>query len=763
MPDNGSPARKPLSEEELELLSRRRQHGGDEAFGGHEDSGDEFSSASPAFYDQPIRRTNFCRLFFVGTAIVLACLGVAALIDERYSEPPVPLKGRSPRFIGDSVLAAMDRSADPCGNFYEYACGSWLRKSRIPPDRTSYSRSFSHVFDTIREELRTLLKVDLQAPRHPNAIAGRFYTACMAGVATGPLNIRPLRPFKKSFYSFSDTSSFANILGTLHLASSAGMYDVGVGIDDKNPNQYAVFFSQGGLGLSHRDKYTSMKDADVKLRAAYVKLIEDHLYAAAKGRLISHHSDVGQLAPQVFDFEKSLAAIHKPPEERRNPVERYNPMKVAELPPSLHFNEYLQKLKVDPAIMNQTVIVDNREYVQKVSELISSIETNKETMMAAKGYLAFHLVRHFAGKGILGKDLYTKNFEFKSLQTGVKQMPERWKICQSFTSRYLGDALGEAFVNKHFPKERKDAAQRLAVQITSSFGDSLKTLEWMDAATRSAAEGKLNSISWKLGYTSKFDKYPGVKITNTAFANNVINALKYAVRYSLNRLGKPVDKTEWFMNSFEVNAYYSPSRNEMVFPAGILQQPFFSDAFPDAMNFGSIGSVIGHEMSHGFDDSGRKYDKGGRLRSWWTTKSAQRYVSKAKCFVDLFNGYKPRSVDIYVIGNLTLGENLADTNGVKVAFHAFKSSANNSDPNARAPNPVLSKELTNHQLFFVAYAQTWCTNNRPRALALQMTTDPHSPGQFRVQGPLSQNPDFAKAFKCKVGTTYNPENKCALW
>lgn len=763
MPDDGQAVRQVLNEEQRDLLAHERLIANGTSNLEHNENGEEFSPMSPEYFldREPRRRTNFCRLFLVGGAILIACVGIAELIDERHPEPFSGTR-RQPQFIGHSVLAAMDRSADPCNNFYEYACGSWLRKQTIPPDRISYSRSFSHVYDTIRKELRTLLKVDLQHRHHPNAIAGRLYTSCMRGIASGPLNVHPLKPFIQRFNKFTDSQSFAELLGTLHYALSAGMFGTYVGVDDKHPTQYGLFFSQGGLGLKPPKKYTSTKEDDVKIREAYVKLIKDHLIAAAKGRLIPQDG-LDELAPRVFAFEKKLASYHKAPEERRNPEKLYNPKNISDLPASLHFRKYLKVINVDPGKANNIVILDNVKYANEIAAMMSSVETDKKTLEAAKGYLAYHLLRYFAGSGILGEELYMKNFAFRTLQTGVKKLPEKWKRCQSVVTSFLGDALGEAFIHKHFPKGQKDYAQRLAEEITKSFGISLSRQDWMDEATRRAAKEKLSNIFWKLGYTRKFDKYPGLKITKHHFADNVMNAGKYSFDFQASRLGKPVDKTEWSMNAFEVNAYYSPARNEMVFPAGILQQPFFSDAFPDAMNYGSIGSVIGHEMSHGFDDSGRKYDKTGRLVSWWSDESAKRYVGKTKCFIDLFNGYKPRSVDIYVKGNLTLGENLADTNGVKVAYQAFKSFMNNSDVTARSSNPVLASELTNHQLFFVSYAQTWCTKYRMKSLELQMLTDPHSPGQFRVQGPLSQNEDFGKVFNCKVGTVYNPEKKCALW
>jgi len=758
-----------LSDEERELLSL--PHNGNTTAGGGGD-GDPFDDdypPPPPGYDlavEPARRMNLFRLILVALSVVIACTAVAALIGDR-SRGKTCTKMRSAQCIGDSVLSAMDRSADPCGNFYEYACGSWMRKQTIPPDRTAYSRSFSRVFDNLRKEIRELLEDDLQDDRNPDAIAGRFYTSCMKGMAVGPLNVRILAKFRGIFDALKTPQSFSVALATLHGALSAGMFDIDIGVDEKHPDRYAVSFGQGGLGLSHPNKYTSEKPADVKVRTAYMQLIEGHLRVCVKGKLIGSQN-IEALAKKTFEFEKELAFIHKPPEELRDPTKLYNPMKLEAFPEEVFIHTYLKNLGIDKDKINSTIIVQDPKYLREIANMMARVsgKANHDYREGVKGYLGFHLIRHFASKGVMGEELYNDSFRFHMVTSGVKKMSEKWKRCQSLTSGNMGDALGEAFVKKHFPSSRKAVAEKLAKEITTAFGKSLSHQEWMDSTTRSRAQEKLRAINWKVGYTKKFDKYPGVVISKKKrdFAENILNSMEYKKQYSIGRLGKPVDKTEWFMNAYETNAYYSPPRNEMVFPAGILQQPFFSDVYPDAMNYGSIGMVIGHEMSHGFDDEGRKYDKSGRLTPWWSTASAKKYEEKAQCFVDLFNGYKPRSVKTYVKGNLTLGENLADTNGVKVAFEAFKSAArNNSDPNARAPNPVLAEELTNHQLFFVAYAQTWCYKWRPKALELALLTDPHSPGQFRVRGPLSQTEEFASTFKCKPGTTYNPEKRCALW
>lgn len=535
-----------MSDEERELLARSAR--GANA-GSDFDFQDEYPPPPTSYLldQEPRRRTNYCRLFFVACSIVAACTAVAALVGGGRSSTCT--SRRSEQCFGDAVLSAMDRSADPCNNFYEYACGSWLRKQVIPADRSSFGRSFTNVFNTIRDDLREMLEKDLQNKRHPQAISGRLYTSCMHDVATGPVDVSMLRPFRSIFDGLVDSSSFSRALAVLHGALSSAMFDIDIGVDEKNPESYAVSFSQGGIGLSHPDKYTSMKDSDVKLRAAYLKLTEQHLRVAAKAKLVPK-VDFAQLAIKSFEFETRLASIHKPPEDRRNPDEMYHPTNVTDFPQPLHFATYLQQLGIDSAKIHNIVVVEDPDYVREVSNMIAQVNVgNKDLLLAVKGYLAFRLVRHFGSKGMMGKEVDDNEFEFSVIRTGVKQQPERWKRCQSTVSRYLGDSLGAAFVEKHFPKERKAVAERLAREITRSFGENLDELEWMDDTTRAAAKEKLSAIRWKVGYTRKFDKYPGVKVTKRDYGQNLVNLMKYAKNYSIGRLGKPVDKTEWSMVS----------------------------------------------------------------------------------------------------------------------------------------------------------------------------------------------------------------------
>ena len=692
--------------------------------------------------------------------IALACISIAAVIDVSTPGPKYE-PGTDKQSIADSVLAAMDRSADPCENFYEFACGSWLRSASLPLDRSHYTKSFSVVYDMIQLMVKELLESDSGVDAHKSYKAVPFYASCVDQMGNGGLNTVYLEPFRDVFEKLSGSKTIMSALADLHLRNAWALFELDVALDDRDPTHYILYLGQGGLGLPHRDHYFSMKDNDVDLRRRYLTLLESLLQTAGKARLIPRQGHE-LLARDVLEFETHLANATWPPEELRDPIKTYNKLLIDKIPGTFHIPTYLDGLGIAKDTLNGTLVIDNITFFDKISRTLAQSDSDVNLRRIVRAYMAAHLVRKAAGDGVLGESMYHDTFKFQQSIYGYKQLPEKWKVCQRLTNKYLGESVGAMFVKKHFPEDRKSVAVNLAKEISDAFADSLKQEQWMDDQTKSYALEKLSGVRRKVGYSEKLDTYDDVKI-GRSYQANVASALKHQWKKGISRLGKPRDDTEWFMNAHEVNAYYSPARNEIVFPAGILQQPFFSDAYPDAMNYGGIGAVIGHEMSHGFDDSGRKYDKTGKLRSWWTDSSAKEYVDKAKCFVDLFDTYKPRDVDIHVRGNLTLGENLADTNGVKVSYRAFKSRPNNTQDGIPPPNELLARELTNDQLFFVAYAQVWCTLYRHEALKLQMMTDPHSPGQFRVQGPLSQNDDFAKAFNCRNGSRYNPVQKCHLW
>lgn len=726
---------------------------------------------------EPIRITNIGRLICVLFSVAVACLGIAAIIDVSTPPPGGVEAGRTEREVADSVLGAMDRSADPCENFYEYACGSWLRANKIPGDRSAYQKSFSGVNDRILLEIKDLLEGKLQ---RDGSRAGIFYAACLDQAALGGLKTAVLYKFRFAVSDISSPDAFAYALGVLHANSSKGLFSPYVGVDEGSPSRYAFYLSQGGLGLPHKDDYSSKSENSVKLRAVYAKEIETMLSAAGKARLIPRFGH-DSLAARVLEFETELAKATLLPASLRDPFKVYNKRQVRDLPSAMSFRAYLRGAGIDEESLNSIVVLESPEYFEAVGRIMARVENDVEWQRTARAYLVFHLVRSLATIGALGEQLYHAHFAFLKEAYGIQKLEPRWKMCQRRTTEFLPDSISKAYISHYFSNSRAQVASRLAQETIRAFHEKLDKQTWMDSETRAAAKHKLEAVGVKIGSTSKFDTYDDVDVTRYTYADNVASAMSHKWRRQITRLNHGVDKTEWLMNAHEVNAYYSPPRNEIVIPAGILQQPFFSNSFPAAMNYGGMGAIMGHELSHGEDDAGRKYDSTGLLRQWWTAKAAAEYDKRAKCYIDLYDSFKPRELSIHVLGNLTLGENLADINGLLVAYRAFRNYASREDSEASEnsrvrksteiarreddppPNKVLARELSNNQLFFVAFAQNYCTLVHEEALSVWMKTDPHSPGRFRVLGAVSQNPEFAKAFQCKEGSKYNPKSRCDLW
>jgi putative endopeptidase len=740
----------------------------------------------PPGYDarhEPSRSTHWLRLFAVLVALGLSCAAMSALVDLWTPPPGGPHTGRTEREIAEAVLGAMDRSADPCEDFYEYACGSWIRKNTIPKDRATYMKSFTVVHEEITREVRGLLENDLQNIHNK---AGDFYASCLDQCAAGSLSVAPLYRFRSVFLDLSSPNELAFALGILHSNKSSGMFDIDIGVDEGSPDRYAVYLSQGGLGLPNKDDYTSTSDKGIKLRQSYLIEIQTMLSAAAKARLIPRFGhDI--LAERILEFETTLANVSLKPAERRDPFKSYNKRTISSLPQGLATDTYLRAAGIDLASINEIVILESPAYFDAVGQMMMRVAADVDYRRTVRAYLAFHLVRRMSSLGMLGETLFHANFKFKKQLYGVQQLEARWKMCQGMTTAFLGEAVAKAYVSKFFSDERRRVGTDMARNVIAAFEDNIDKQDWMDKRTRASAKEKLALVGVKIGYSSKLDTYDDARISPDNYASNVAAASAHGWHRAIKRLGGPIDRTEWLMDAHETNAYYSPPRNEIVIPAGILRQPFFSDAFPAAMNYGGLGSIVGHELSHGEDDAGHKYDATGRLRNWWSTKSSKAYDERAKCYVSLYDTYKPRDLDVNLLGNLTLGENLADINGIKVAYLAFQRAEGRKPSNEQLrgattansrfglessapqmtpeppPNKVLAHELSNNQLFFVSFAQSYCMLARPDALRVWITTDPHSPGRFRVQGTLSQTKEFSDAFQCRTGARYNPEKRCNLW
>ena len=653
----------------------------------------------------------------------------------------------APADVAASVLATMDRSVDPCQDFYQYACGGWLRETKLPPDRPRLGRGFAAVEDRNRLVLRDILET---AMRRRNADPGTtrlgdFYSACMDVTIIERLDRQPLAALFSEVDAVADPPTLLRALGHLHLAGVDALFAPTVDADFKDPNLAIVHFLQGGLGLPDRDYYLKDDAKSATLRTQYEQHIARLLaLAGASG------DDARQQATAILAFETRLAAASLPRTDARNPEKIYHRVDraglgaVADLP----WDDYFAGIEF-PAL--QALSVGMPEFF---AALAGEVKTTPAPVL--QDYLKFHIVSAMADS--LPRAFADEHFAFYGRTLGGQEEIEpRWKRCVDATDEALGDLLGKAFVDRRFGGDSKPTALAMIRGIEAALERTFPALDWMDDATRAQAAAKLRAVTNKIGYPDVLKDYATMRVGRGEDFGNRLAAARYDFQRQFSRVGGPVDRTEWDMTPPTVNAYYSPLRNEMVFPAGILQPPFFHRDFPRAVNFGAMGMAMGHELTHGFDDQGRKFDPEGRLREWWEPAVAARFQERAQCVESLYSGYEVEP-GLHLNGAQTLGENIADLGGIKEAYRAYRAAENESGTSASSV-----PGLTSDQLFFVGFAQPWCELITPEYARLLASVDYHSPGKFRVRGAVSQSKEFAAAFSCAEGTPMNPSKKCEVW
>jgi putative endopeptidase len=648
-----------------------------------------------------------------------------------------------------SVLSAMDTKADPCQDFYRYACGGWLDKTQLPPDQSRWGRGFAEIEERNREELRDIL---VAAAKEQGGDAGRaklgaFYSACMEEDKVEKAGADPLKPLLKEIDDVKDAASLMAMAAKLQGYLVPVLFRVRVQGDFKNPDLAIASFSQGGLGLPDRDYYLKDDDRSKQMRADY------QAHMTKMFQLLGEPEEAAKKhAGRVFNLELELAKVSRPRAEMRDPNKTYNKLDIdglKKLTPALDWTRFLTTTGY-PSVKDINVGVP--EFFQGLEKQVTS--TDPETLRA---YLRWHLV--LATAPLLSKAFQDENFDFYGKKlSGQKEQQARWKRCVEATDSSLGELLGQEFVKQYFPGDSKAIAGELIGRIEAAFEANLPSLTWMDDATRARASAKLKALKNKVGYPDKWRDYSKLAVKKGDYFASSLAARRFAFDFEENKIGKPVDKGEWGMTPPTVNAYYNPLLNEMVFPAGILQPPFFDRGFPMAMNFGGIGMVMGHELTHGFDDQGRKFDPTGKLTEWWEPSVSAKFDERAKCVSDLYSSYEVQP-GVKLNGKLTLGENIADLGGIKQAFVAYKKWAKE---HPETDKPVL-EGMTNDQLFFVGFGQTWCSLQTPEVERMLVTTDPHSHPKYRVTGPLSNFPSFSSAFQCAEGTPMKRKDACEVW
>jgi putative endopeptidase len=649
--------------------------------------------------------------------------------------------------IGVSVARSLDRTADPCTDFYRFACGGWLDQVELPSDENQWVRSFSVIHERNRELLKGLIEDAAANPagNPERQKVGDFYGACMDESAIEAAGLVPIQPFLAKIAGAADRDALFVLSGEIQRMQASPFFSVEVFADLKDPNTVVAHFSQGGLGLPERDYYLSSAADKKSLRTAYVQHVTKMLVLSGTAQ-----AEAAKQATAILAFETSLAKASRPIEQMRdveNLHHRLEAVGLENLTPKLPWERFFAAFgQADLAAIN----VMTPEFFPALEKEIA-----KASIATLRAYLRYQLLS--ATAGLLPEKIYQQHFDFQGRTlAGQKDPQPRWKRCIGATEQAMGEAIGQLYVKERFAGNSKELALDMIHGIADAFAASLPELAWMDDTTRQAALVKKGTLAWKIGYPEEWRDYSKLTISRGSHFANALAARGFEASRLLGQVGKPVDRKEWGMNAQTVNASYNPLQNAFTYPAGILQPPFFHKDFPLAMNLGGMGFVIGHELTHGFDDQGSKFDASGSMTDWWTPASVKGFEERTSCIDQQYSAYEIEP-GVHVNGKLTLGENIADNGGLKQAWDVLQ-----ARQKERGEGPTVAG-LTEDQLFFVAAGQVWCAEATKESERLQVQTNPHSPSKFRVMGPMVNHPGFAGAFSCAPGTPMNPPNKCEVW
>jgi putative endopeptidase len=640
--------------------------------------------------------------------------------------------------------AKLDPSADRCKDFYQWADGGWLAANPIPPDRSSWGAG-SELSQSNLLKLKGIAEEAAADTATPSSSiegkVGAFFRTGMDEKRVDADGLAPLAAELARIDAIRDADGLAAELARLHRIGVSAGFGFFVLQDFKNSSVNQGWLYQAGLGLPDREYYVSDDPKQKEIRAGYTP----HMKAVLA--LGGEPADAaGEDAAKVLAFETRLAKASMTPVEQRDPNAIYHPMNVAgltRLAPAFPWKTYFSGIGLaEPGVVN----VGQPDFLKEVSRM-----TTEVPLPEWKTYLRWQLLHAEADR--LSSPFVDENFRFfGKVVTGATELRPRWKRIVQSADQEIGEALGELYVEKYFPPEAKRRARAMVDNLVAALRDRLTKIEWVGPETRKAALAKLDAIAIKVGYPDRWRNYSKLSLDAGTYAGNVLQAEAFEFDRNLAKIGRPVDRSEWGITTPTVDAYYNPTFNEIVFPAGILQPPFFDPDADDASNYGAIGGVIGHELTHGFDDQGHQFDAKGNLKPWWTPEDEKRYAERAAVVERQFSGYVPIE-NLHINGKLTLGENIADLGGIKIAYLAFHKAL------AAHPAPAETDGFTPDQRFFVAYAQGWRRNQRPENVRLMIATDPHSPPRFRVIGPVSNMPEFAKAFGCAAP----PSSRAEIW
>ncbi|BBN80363.1 peptidase M13 [Pseudoalteromonas sp. A25] len=687
---------------------------------------------------------NKITLTAASVALTLGLLGC--------SESTTDTKAKASQDAVQSALVSgidlnnIDRTVKAQDDFYYHVNGKWLEKTQIPADKSNYG-SFTQLYDESQKALKKVLegaKANAQAqPQSDEYKLGAFYASYMDETAREELGLSPLKTYLAEINAVTSKSELPALMANILTKGGKNPFAWYVNNDAKSSSEHALYLYQSGLGLPDRDYYLEDTEKYSKLRTDYIEYIEQVFSRLGE-------KDAKQVANRIFAVEKALAEVMWTRVQSRDATKTYNKMTMAELNqlmPDFDLSAYFQALGLDL----KELVVSQPSYLEGLSAIYT--ETSLETWQQ---YLTFHFVNNHAS--LLHKDMVELKFNFfgKRLR-GLEEQAPTWKKAVDASNEVLGELLGKIYVKQYFPPEAKAKMEQLVANLIKGFDQAISELEWMTAETKVAAKEKLNKFTPKIGYPDKWKDYSALEINRDDLLGNYVRYNQWAYQDMLDKIGKPVDRSEWFMTPQTVNAYYNPVNNEIVFPAAILQPPFFNLAADDAVNYGAIGAVIGHELGHGFDDQGAKYDGDGNLRNWWSESDLAQFETRGKKLVEQFDQFKPFE-DANVNGEFTLGENIGDLGGLTVAYKAYQLSLGEEKA------PVIDG-YTGEQRFFMGWAQIWRRKYREEELRNRLVTDSHAPSHYRVIGVLPNMPEFYEAFDVKESDKMYlaPQQRVKIW
>ncbi len=658
-----------------------------------------------------------------------------ALISSCGTEPKKEENTEKKDIVPAFNMSNIDSTFSPCEDFYQFAIGNWQKNNPIPSTESRWG-SFNILNEANELKIKSIIEEAAASKAEkgsPKQQVGDFYAAALDSTNADKLGITPLKPLMEKIATISDIQSLVETMAFLKIKGTSSLFSYYVYGDAKNSNANILYLGQGGYGLPDRDYYFPTDDRGKNILVEYEKHIAALFKLAGKTE-----EQAAKDAKSALAIETQLAKASLDKVQRRDPVATYNKMSVEDLQklcPSFDWKKFLQVAQI-PSI--NEMVVDQPKYFSTLNKTFKQF-----TIDQWKVYVELQTLNDFSA--YLSSDFENQNFAFYStVMSGVKDMKPRWKRALENSNHYVGEQIGKLYVEKYFPEEQKQRVLGYIHNIGEVFKERVKNLDWMSDSTKTKALDKLSKFTYKIGYPDKWKNFTSIVIVKDNFVQNMMNVHAYEYADMMSKLGKPVDKTEWGMTPQTINAYYNPTMNEIVFPAAILQPPFFNPDADDAINYGGIGGVIGHEFSHGFDDEGSQFDGDGNLKNWWSKEDRANFEALTTKLVNQFNAFEVLD-GVHVNGQLTLGENIADLAGITLSYYAYLKSLEGK------PAPKDIDGFTNKQRFFLGWAQGWASNTKDEEAVRRVNVDPHSPTKFRVVGPLTNLHEFSEAFGCKPG------------